>query len=127
VEVEDVVERAHAGPCSAKYEKMVPRGGQLVKVVESYGCLVCRDSETAGGSKGSIVGMVDVDVDDWAQAEASASFKMIAPKEPGTYELRVHMRSGSTLGVRADVGCSFEVVAAESLAAQQKDEDSYSD
>jgi len=121
VEVEVVVSRAHAGPSEAKYQKKVPRDGKLVPVMETYACLVSRETDTEGGSKGSIIGTVDVDVFDVLQEEAKNTLKMVAPKQPGTYELCVHLRSGIVLGVRAEARCSFNVVSPDALSSQQKE------
>jgi len=124
IEVGVAVERAHAGASRAKYQKKVPtREGTLKPVMETYSCLVSRESDTEGGSKGSIVGTVDVDVFDVMQEEARSTLKMVAPKQPGKYELRVDLRSAIVLGVRAETTCAFEVVSTEALAAQHQDDD----
>ena len=118
-----MVERAHAGASDAKFQKKVPRDGKLVPVMETYACLVSRESETEGGSKGSIVGTVDVDVFDVMIEEAKATFKMVAPKQPGKYNFRLDLRSGIVLGVRAEATCSFEVVSPEAMADAHVDDD----
>jgi len=123
VEVTIVVERAHVGASGARYQKKVPRDGKLVPVMETYACLVSRESDTESGSKGSILGMVDVDVFDVMQDEARGTLKTVAPKQPGKYELRVHLRSAVVLGVRAETTCSFEVASSEAMASSQENDD----
>jgi len=122
VEIEVTVTRAHAGASGAKFQKKVVRDGKLVPVMETYACIISRECDTDGGSKGSIVGVVDVDVLDVMQETARGTLKMVAPKQPGTYALRVYLRSAAVLGVRDESECSFEVVCTEALAAQQQKE-----
>jgi len=122
VELEVVVERAHAGESNAKHQKKVPRDGKLVPVMETYACIISRETDTDGGSKGSIVGCVDVDVYDVKQEEAKGILKIVAPKLPGTYEFCVYVRSAVLLGVRAEAKCSFDVVS-EQPTRQEADSD----
>lgn len=49
VEVVVVLERAHAGPSEARFQKKVPRDGKLVPVMESYICFFTLSSADDSG------------------------------------------------------------------------------
>jgi len=125
VEVGVTVARRHAGPATAILAKKVARGKGLVSVVESYRCFIARDTDGDGGGKGSMVGIVDVDVESLEQREAHATIKINAPRVIGTYHFRVVLRVAGALGVHADTACSFDVVGLDHPALQQDDDDDY--
>ena len=128
IEVTVTVERRHAGstaPHTVLTSKKVTRGHDLVDVTESYRCFLEREVDGAGGGKGSLVGIVDVDVDDPMASHVTSTMKMTAPQQPGTYRFRVHLRTDGLVGMRAEASCEFEVVGADHPALQQDDNDDY--
>lgn len=127
VEVRVRVAREHAGDVAATAETaklLLPSGAsEATAVSESFICLLARDSEGSMGTRGTLIGSVDVDVVDLSAVEASATLKFAAPLQPGEYNLRASLLSLSVLGVETEARCSFTVVADAEEEEEEEDSD----
>lgn len=102
IELTVTIQREHAGPSGATPQRVGWRGHESYDIMESYTCLVSREVDGEGGAKGSMLGRLEVEVEDLAQPSATATLKMFAPKQPGEYELRVTCMSLVVIGVATE-------------------------
>jgi len=127
IELHVTLHREHKGASGATHQRMGWRGHEAVPIMESYTCLVSREVDGEGGAKGSMLGRVEVEVEQLTQGSATAALKMFAPKQPGEYELRVRCLSLVVLGVAAECSCRFTVVKADDPRLQQAEPSDDSD
>ena len=83
IELTVTVHRDHAGASGASYQRMGWRGHEAVPIMESYTCIVSREVDGEGGAKGSMLGRLEVEVEQLTQRTATGSLKLFAPKQPG--------------------------------------------
>lgn len=127
IELNVTIQREHAGPSGAMPQRVGWRGHDSYDIMESYTCLVSREVDGEGGAKGSMLGRLEVEVEDLAQPSATGTLKMFAPKQPGEYELRVTCMSLVVLGVATETVCRFTVVPLDHPLLQQNDPSDDSD
>lgn len=127
IELVVTVHREHAGPSGAPYQRMGWRGNDAYEIMEAYTVLVSRENDGSGGAKGSMVGRLEVEVEDLTQKTAKGSLKLFAPKQPGDYEMCVRCFSMVVLGVAVETVCRFTVVPLDHPLLQQQEDSDDSD
>ena len=117
--------REHAGESGATHQRLGWRGGQPVPIYEAYTCLLTRDTDSSGGKAGTVVALVEIEVDDLARGTATVEYKLTAPKTPGEYKMRIHCLSLEVLGIDADAEAAFTVASADEMGAMEQQNDDY--
>ena len=117
--------REHAGESGATHQRLGWRGGQPVPIYEAYTCLLTRDTDSSGGKAGTVVALVEIEVDDLARGTATVEYKLTAPKQSGEYKIRIHCLSLEVLGVYTEAMCAFTVADPADMSAMEQQNDDY--
>ena len=94
-------------------------------IYEAYTCLLTRENDTPGGKAGSVITLLEIEVDDLTKKMATVEYKLTAPKQSGEYKIRIHCLSLEVLGVYTEAMCAFTVADPADMSAMEQQNDDY--